>query len=257
MPKQLNVFVAIPAGDGKLYVETVESLMQEFLHGLSENVIVMPSIVSGNSILPRARNSLVATFLASGCDVMVFVDSDVSWPVGTLTKLAQIDEDIVGMAYRGRCDPEQYAMRWAKNQELWANSKGLIEVEGLPTGFLKISRRCLEDLVAKNPDLAYNDDGCPDGTAWRLFDFVQVGRDYFGEDIWFGLFAAKHGYKSYLYPEATLSHTGAKKFTGNIGDWLRTRMMRDIIAPQEGENINEQIRSIEEAYVPVDAVPQN
>jgi hypothetical protein len=253
-----KVFVAIPAGDGKLYVETVESLMQEFLYGLTNDVLVMPQMVCGNSILPRARNQLVAMFLASECDVMVFVDSDVSWTPGDLCKLTSFEEDIVGMAYRGKCDNEVYPLRWnGRSAEIWANSKGLIAVEGLQTGFMKISRRCLEDLIAKNPDLAYNEDNAPSGTAYRLFDFNHVGRDYFGEDIWFCLLAAKFGYQSYLYPEATLGHTGGKRFMGNLGDWLRARMMKDIIAPQKGEeNVEVGISEVRASEVSGVEVPQ-
>lgn len=110
-------------------------------------------LLSGNCHVDDARNRIVQEFLLSDCTDLVFLDADVSWEKEQLVQLCQFDEDLVGGVYPYRRDDER-AM--AKMPALLiegetSDDRGLMRVAGLPTGFMRIRRRVLDEL-AKDAD---------------------------------------------------------------------------------------------------------
>lgn len=103
-------------------------------------------ILEGNCHVDDARNSIVRDFLESDCTDLVFLDADVTWEPKSLVKLCQRDEDIVGGVYPYRREGvENMPVRLKADGEV---RDGLREVEGLPTGFMKIRRDVLEAMTA-------------------------------------------------------------------------------------------------------------
>jgi hypothetical protein len=94
-----------------------------------------------------ARNAMVREFLMSKASHLVFIDNDVGFAPGNLIRLAKHDRDMVAGVYPLKEEGEGYPIRIKDGVELWAESDGLVEVEGLPTGFLKISRACIERMI--------------------------------------------------------------------------------------------------------------
>lgn len=106
-------------------------------------------ILEGNCHVDDARNSIVRDFLESDCTDLVFLDSDVTWEPKGLVALCERDEDIVGGVY-------PYRREGSDNMpvRLMGEGKvrdGLREVEGLPTGFMKIRRHVLERMIEAVP----------------------------------------------------------------------------------------------------------
>jgi len=220
----MKVMIVCPAYDGKMHVETVMSLIAEVIGMAAEGIITNVVAHPGNSIITRARNLLLMEFLDSDYTDIVFIDNDISWEAGKMLAMLKHDVDIVGGAYPVRCDPERYMIRYLEKEELWADEKtGLLEVEGIPGGFMRISRKALETMIEKNPELAYEELSAKNKIAYRLFDFAQEGAYYWGEDMWFCRLARKCGLKVWLAPEIIFSHIGYKAFTGSVGAWLRNR----------------------------------
>lgn len=220
------IFVAIPAYDAKVCVETIRSLLDEqsmaHIAGLEMSVNFLP----GCSLVTQARNQLAKDFLASGADRMVFVDSDVAWEPGSLLRLASHPVDLVGGAYRLKDSVETYpiGLLGDATTELWADpATGLLEIETLPGGFLSISRGCLTKLRDAHPERAYGHYGHEYHAYFH--NPIQDGRLY-GEDAAFCLDWRTNGGKVWLDPELTLTHVGgSQKFVGKIGDWLRARAL--------------------------------
>lgn len=217
------IIVAVPAYTGSITVETAESLQAELYAAHKAGIKLVVQFSQGDPIIHRARNLMVREFLKTGCDDMIFVDSDVGFPMGTLLKLASHPVDLVGAVYPKRKDPLEFPVRWLKeNRMLYPDpDTGLLEVEGFASGCMRMSRKLLETMVDKNQDLAYyNHDG---GMSYSLFDFERHKKIMFGEDITFCRRARACGFKAWIDPTIDMTHTGYKRFDGNVGNWLLSR----------------------------------
>ena len=106
-------------------------------------------ILQGNCHVDDARNSIVQEFLQSGCSDLVFIDADVSWESESLVTLCGYDCDVVGGVYPFRRDmpSSRHNMPVITIPDVVeADEQGLLEVAGLPTGFMRIRRHVLESL---------------------------------------------------------------------------------------------------------------
>lgn len=106
-------------------------------------------ILEGNCHVDDARNSIVRDFLESDCTDLVFLDADVTWEPKGLVTLCEREEDIVGGVYPYRREgSDNMPVRLMEGGEV---RDGLREVEGLPTGFMKIKRHVLEKMASVRP----------------------------------------------------------------------------------------------------------
>lgn len=237
---QRKLWIAVPAYDGTVTCETAECLNAEVYAALERKWWFVAQFYQQDPIISYARNFLVMRFLASDFTDMIFVDSDVGFPMGTLSKLASYNVDMVGCAYPYRVEPTNYPVRYLDGGDMTPINgmtgkvsmshelvdghpkDGLLEVAGLPTGCFRIQRHVLEKLIELHPELRYKDRTGED--AYALFDFKVIDGNYFGEDFFFCELARKAGFKIWLDPAVDMTHTGTKVYKGNIGKWLRARM---------------------------------
>jgi hypothetical protein len=176
-------------------------------------------------MIAHSRDMICAKFLASDATDLVMIDSDVVWPDGTLTRLVDHPVDIVAGLYPRRADPLAFHVRYIDKPELHADpDTGLLEVEGVPAGFLRITRDALSRMVAAYASKRFADKHAPGGFAHALFDNIHEGDAYYGEDYSFCRRWRDIGGKVWIDPNMTLTHIGFKGFTGSVGDWLRARM---------------------------------
>jgi predicted O-methyltransferase YrrM len=114
-------------------------------------------ILEGNCHVDDSRNSIVRDFLESDCTDLMFLDADVTFEPGDLVQLCGRECDIVGGVYPFRREGgETLPCRLSENREV---VDGLREVEGLPTGFMKIRRAVFEKMAPTRP--VYIDKYCP------------------------------------------------------------------------------------------------
>ncbi|KKL80235.1 hypothetical protein LCGC14_2006770, partial [marine sediment metagenome] len=107
-------------------------------------------LLSGNCHVDDARNRVVQEFLETDCTDLVFLDADVSWQPETLIELCRYDCDVVGGVYPYRRDGDIMKINMPVLMipgEVTADERGLIQVAGLPTGFMRIKRHVLESLT--------------------------------------------------------------------------------------------------------------
>lgn len=173
-------------------------------------------LLQGNCHVDDARNAVVREFLLTDCTELLFLDADVSWEPEDIVRLCQHDLDIVGGVYpyrREGSDTMPFRMKSGASVE-----NGLIEVEGLPTGFMKIKRRVLEEMSAVAPKYVTK----ANETA-LLFDRPTPGPDKlrWGGDIDFcNRFRASGGR---IFADVTLhlGHTGTVTVKDSLGAYLR------------------------------------
>ena len=221
----MKIFVAIPAYDGKVSICTARSLFNESkLEPLTGHYLKV-TYLPGCSLISHARNILAQEFLDDPhADRMVFVDADVGWDAGLLTKLATYQHDVVAGIYRYKIEEEKYPMGFFTEVGETDLQNGLLTAAAIPMGFTAISRRALVELKEKTPERAY------DFIGKRYHAFFEnpfrpangdMPASLIGEDTAFSHLWRSHGGKIWVDPNMDLIHAeGLKEFKGNLHKFM-------------------------------------
>lgn len=176
----------------------------------------------GNSNLARARNEIVAAFLASDCTDLLFVDDDMGWKAGDVVRLLASRQDYIGGVGRKK-DPksddrvnESWCMRMLDASFVEQDEMGAVEVRGIGTGFVKISRTVFERVIAAHPELKRPGlASMPEPVREKFYRFFHF-QDELSEDLAFCELWRALGGKVWAAPEIELVHVGDHEFTGSF-----------------------------------------
>lgn len=181
-------------------------------------------LLSGNCHVDDARNSIVREFLLGDCSELIFIDADVSWKTDNIINLCSYDVDLVGGVYPHRKqiekDKAELPVRMLPDVS-GPDGRGLMEVEGLPTGFMRIKRRVLAEM-AKRSDSFWNNVDRKRKVPLifeRTYDKETDMR--WGGDINFCRKWRDMGGKVHAVYEMVLGHTGKVIIEGSLGSGLR------------------------------------
>jgi len=185
--------------------------------------------VRGNSNLPRARNELVAGFLASDFDDLLFVDDDMGWHSNDVLRLLASTQDVIaGVGCKKVMRPDDDRHKWCFRPlegPLRQDEMGAIEVAGVGTGFVKISRAVFMRFIAEHPDWRrLAPDKMPAAArAWyyQIFRFSTDRYDEAGEDLGFCEEWRRMGGSIWIDPTIKLVHVGDHEFTGDFAAMLQ------------------------------------
>jgi hypothetical protein len=168
----------------------------------------------GDSLVARARNSLTRDFLESDCSHLLFIDSDLIFGPEHVARILAHEEDVVGGMYPKK---QEGAINWVVNgcrSAKQARPDGLLEVQYIGTGFLRVSRRVFEAMIDRwGMDLRYAPDHA---THLMEYDFWSVGtyeypdgyRRYLSEDWYFCQRWLDLGGKVWADTKIVLKHVG-------------------------------------------------
>jgi len=210
-----KVLIGTPSYDGKIDVWFANSLISTVKESITREIHVHAIYTSYDSLVQRARNSLVKLALDGGYDDLFFIDADVEWEPEWFFNLLDRPEPIVGGALVKKTDKEGYTIKLL-NKELEYSSDGkLIEVDGVGTGFLKISRYALEKLWEASEE--YLSEGEPNR---MIFDLKVENGDLISEDFVLCNKWKSMGYKVWADPNITCNHIGIKKFKGDFKNFI-------------------------------------
>lgn len=215
-----RVFIAIPSY-GQTSNITAFCLFQSAEYLAKAGIEAELGILQGNCHVDDARNVLVKDFLKTDCEELVFIDSDIGWQPRDLVNLINHDRDIVGASYPRKQATEDFPCLYIPG-EIWSDKDGLIEVLGIPTGFMKIQRHVLEALWEKSRKYRVRG-SADDEEAAEIFErgIVNGGRisgDYNFCRKWRGL-----GGKVFVDPSFYMEHEGSKRWEGSLGSHLRRK----------------------------------
>jgi len=180
--------------------------------------------VVGCSNLPRARNELVATFLASDHTDLVFIDDDMGWDENDIVRLLASKQPLIAGVGAKKVELEdgdirKWCCRWL-GRELTQDEMGAIEVESVGTAFMKIERSVFEQLIAAHPEWKLNGDpkmsDAERANYYRFFRFPHDDPDEPGEDYDFCRSWREVGGRVWFDPTINLIHVGEKEYTGQI-----------------------------------------
>lgn len=231
-----NVLLALPAYPGYTQNETLHTVIRLQREIVARGWGCVLEDRAGSGLIHTVRNYFVAKMLAGDFTDLFFLDDDVGTEDAQAgIRLLEAPVDVAAGVYPTRFEPQKWMVRYIQGQkELWTDPKhGLLEVEGVPAGFLRISRDCLLQMVYHYPELEYEDEDCPDGRTWGLFYPEIRDRHSFGEDMNFCLKWRAIGGKVWVDPLIHFKHIGRKAYEGCFGDWLRSRERLEAIAEDQ------------------------
>ena len=218
-----RVFLAIPTYSGSVGAAFTMGLFEATQILDAAGIAVDLCIHSGNCHVDDARNAMVREFIATDCDDMVFIDEDVGFVGEDLLKLVTVDRDFVAGVYPCKQDEESYPVRAVPGVDLWGDSDGCVEVEGVPTGFLRMSRKCIQRMMSEFGDRRFYGRGQEDSGKPHVIlfertyeDGVRYSGDYAFCKKWRSL-----GLPIYCIPEMRFTHTGNKAWSGSLSDYWR------------------------------------
>ena len=198
-------------------------LMGDVIHLLSRKDKFCFAEDVGNSDIAGSRGAILATFYRSDCDVLVFVDDDVFWKTGDLVKLIDYPVDLVGGIYPKKNDILAWPVKTARPDTVDIDPEtGLAEVAGLPGGFMKITRNCVEKLIEAFPRQTLRSNNSDSTQFWPLFDpYETEDGNRLSEDFSFCQRWHDIGGKVWANFEFEMGHIGYKSYIGCLGNHLR------------------------------------
>jgi hypothetical protein len=212
----MKIFVGIPAYDHKIHAATSLALLDEQIHAKKQGHSLVFGVTVGCSSIHIARDKVAQSFLDSDCDTLFWLDADVAWERGALTRIATQRDEFVGACYPYKQEPLAFPITWKAN-EIVKNEYGLCEAQTLPGGFLATKRSVFKKLKEANPGREYEHWGR------KFYAYFHCPPGH-GEDSAFCDDWRKIGGKVWVDIELTLSHWEAgREYKGRLGDWLRTK----------------------------------
>lgn len=205
------VFLAVPAYQG-VSAATAFALFES-----AREVDAEIAVLAHCCHVDDARNMLVRQFLDSDADDLVFIDTDLSWEPGALSRLLSHDADIVAGSYPLKQHKLWFPLRWLEGHNEYEIGK-LLEVKAAPTGFMRVRRRVFEELSKTAVKFRARDDDMHDTAI--LFERGFVDDIRCGGDYHFCFKAREAGFKVHVDPELYFEHAQA---IGSLGAWLRKR----------------------------------
>ena len=186
------------------------------------------AIYSGNCHVDDSRNRLVRDFLNSDCTDLVFLDADVNWYARNFIELLGYDRDVVAGVYPKKHGDDTYPAIFLPG-EIWAERDGLIEVRGVPTGFLRIRRNVLERMAVDA--VKYNARNETVSAIPCIFERQIHGGERWGGDFVFCRKWRDMGGQIYVAPKMRFEHSGEHTWAGSIGAWLKQRACLGLTEP--------------------------
>lgn len=211
-----NVMIAAPSYDGTITVWHASALSETCKLGLTKDINVYCIYMSYDSLVQRARNDIIQLALEQEVDDLVFIDCDVDWTPEDFFKLLEHDVDVVGGIYPKKGDQEEYPVK-ALDGNLKFEENGLVEVEGIATGFLRLTKKAIQKVWENSQE--YTEPHKPK-TIRMVFDIAIVNGELVSEDIIFCKKWRELGEKVWFDPSIKLSHVGTKRWNGDFLSWL-------------------------------------
>jgi hypothetical protein len=208
----------------------------QYTVALAETCVLLHSLgirfhyasVVGSSVLPRARNVLVARFLASGATDLMFIDDDVGWDQNDVVRLLASDQPLLAGITRKKVDKWEDVEGWGcefmpgnERGGFATDAAGNIEVGRVATGFLRVQRTVFEEMIRAHadwkrprvPELSPGEE--PFYYRFFAYDDNELTEDYVFCDRWRAI-----GGRVFVDPHVKLSHVGQKAYSGVLGELI-------------------------------------
>jgi glycosyltransferase involved in cell wall biosynthesis len=210
-----KVLIGTPAHDGRVDVWFANSLVNTVKLAMQRQVDLRPIYMSYDSLVQRARNDIIRLAVEEDFDDLIFIDSDEEWDPEWIFKLLAFKEEVIGLPVVKKSDQMMFNIK-ALPTGLKTQQNGLMEVEAVGTGFMKISKSALKKVWDVSDE--YQNEG---RTCRMVFDVKVVDGQLVSEDNIFCQKWRNLGGKVFIEPSMTCNHIGVKKYQGSFLDYLK------------------------------------
>ena len=250
MSHKVKLFVATPAYGGWLCEDYLHSMLELQTFCNQEQIPFRIQTLGMESLVTRARNTLVANFLDDeDATHLLFVDADIGFKPQIVKRMLDFDHEVVCAPYpmklinwsaipqlvKDNLDYKTLSLPYVLNFKDKDNievKQGFANVLDAATGFLLIKKESLLKMVKEYPELHYNTDQILNGkeydskNTYLFFDTMkdENGR-YLSEDYAFSRRWQKIGGKIWADLGSSLSHFGGYRFEGKL--WKHFNFKKD------------------------------
>lgn len=230
------IMIGVPCYGSQVYCEFTQSLLK--LSQLLNKAQVKHEVVflGSESLISRARNSLVAKFYSdSTFSHLLFLDADLMFNPECVLKMLSHEKELIGCPYPKKCinfkklnnveEPEENLhlitdVNYNLKQKGTLN-KTLIEARDAPTGCMLIRRSVITALMLAYPERKYKNNisgmgGSQDNYFYDFFATGVVDGYYLSEDYYFCHLVRNLDIPIYLEIGYTFGHIGKQIFYGNL-----------------------------------------
>jgi hypothetical protein len=228
-PRNTNgIIIATPCYGGNLSVNYVNSLVQSTALFQSYGLSLHVTFLSNHSLITMARNKLVSDIFQNDkndWESIVWIDADISWAPDDLLKLALHNEDVVCGTYRKKIHNScQFTIKMIPGNET-PDERGLIEIEATGTGFLRVSKKAMQDVMNHEPvyyteRITQPELGSKDIEIKNVFESGMKNGEMLSEDFFFCAKLRERGYKIMLDTNIDLGHDGGFTYRGSMSHYL-------------------------------------
>lgn len=241
--RTLRPFVATPSYGGALGSLYVRSLLGLTNLAWTHGMTLQARFLDGDSLVTRARNRLVAEFMADARWTHLFwIDADIGFEPEAALRLLLAGRDVVAGVYphksdgwpagglaaalpagstRADFDARHARYAFSPMPGAAADADGFLEALDAPTGFMLIARHVFERLAAAMPELRYTPDAGMHANAhlphYRFFDtLAEPGGRWLSEDYAFCRRWQALGGRVYVDLHSRLAHQGLQTWQGDL-----------------------------------------
>tara|TARA_Y100000593_G_scaffold91494_1_gene180394 strand:- start:311 stop:1087 length:777 start_codon:yes stop_codon:yes gene_type:complete len=250
----IKIFIGTPCYGGMITADYFKSCMQLVALAASKKIELQFGTIGNESLITRARNTLVQLFMDGDYTHLLFIDSDIAFNPEAVFRMLDYNKDVVtGIYPRKTIDWIKVKKKLKDNpnmseNELLASSlqynlnvkdpnhilleKGFIEVMDGPTGFMLIKRDVFVRMAEVYPQLKFVPDQHINQSHDKEFEYHQTSnwnytffdtmiepqtKRYLSEDYAFCRLWQNMGGKIYADIKSGMTHYGNYAFKGNVG----------------------------------------
>lgn len=218
------------------------SLLKLQLACQQRNVRLMVHMLGSEALITRARQNVVAHFLANPAAThLLFIDADIGFEPDQVFRLMDFDADVTAAIYpikridwakvaavtqakldNPRSSSLLYLLQFQDPSRIETRNN-FAQVKYAGTGFLMLRRHMLLAMIERYPELRYAHEHRPDdpldGSPWRyaLFNcFVDETGTYLSEDFSFCRRWTDMGGEIWIDLQSRLTHIGTVNFEGDL-----------------------------------------
>jgi len=220
-----NTMIATPAYSGQCGIRYATTMMNVFSVASHNNVLLSIKTIDNESLISRGRNWLAGAFMKSDSDLLMFIDSDMSFDSNMVFHLIQLmivcpEIDVLGVACPVKSIPATFAVNVSKEVEHEFFVDRPIPSKNVGTGIMVVRRSILETITERYPEKSY----VASFTGEPLVDFFNPmvdpeTREYLSEDYSFCRDVLAVGGSVYTVPYFTIEHSGTYVYSGNYSEY--------------------------------------
>lgn len=205
----MKVLIATPCYGGQLTLGYFRSAIAIADACRAEGIEYDFLVTEGESLVTRARNNLVATFLTTDYQKLAMIDADIEMSGEDFVKLVKSEAKVIGAAVNmKRKDYAECLSCFANGQQVKRDEMPdePFQADYLGAAVMVIDREAIQALIEAHPERSYVDPIV--GKGYALFEQAIVGDTYLSEDYGFCLCLREQGIPILCDPSVKVGHYG-------------------------------------------------